>query len=570
VVDGIENTIALVETPASKAVPWTKWEDDLPFDPANPFAGIGTIPSDGLHVAMFDGNIRTVRPTASASSFSKFVTWRASYDGAEPAFGPADTTNVFLDWQQPDSAVTSRIKLKSIVLGMHNYADSRGNLPVNTAYGLDLSTQRSYLSWRVHLLPFLGYGDLYNRFHIDEPWNSPHNMTLLDKMPEVFRSRGLSASSTKTAFKVFEHSSAYSYTVSNGSPKQLSGPTFQSFADDTSQTFLVIELLADQAVEWTKPEDIAWDPANPLGGIGTIPVDGLRVITADGGAIVTVRPGVTAANFKAFVTKAGGDLTDNYSVTSNTFFDWQNSRRYENDLSVSGSPMRQLILQQSSDQYYRFNKLKTIMLGMYNYNDVYLKFPVSNGWQKWDQSLTPQNGRPNLSWRVHLLPYLGQQALYNQFRLDEPWNSPHNIQLLDKMPEVFRSRGLPANTTKTGFQLFMHSQAYHYNQGSTYTVNGRTVYDKNGPRINEITDGTSNTIAVIETMPENAVNWTDPSGDIAWDPANPFGNLVLPPDAFLVAMSDGSVKALHPSLAPARFQALVTWRGAEIIDWSLW
>ncbi len=127
---------------------------------------------------------------------------KASYDGAEAAYGPEDTTNVFMDWQQPDTSVASRIKLKSLLLGMHNYADSRGYLPVNTVYGLDLSTQRSYLSWRVHLLPFLGHADLFNRFHLDEPWNSPHNMTLLDKMPEVFRSRGLSASSTKTGFKV--------------------------------------------------------------------------------------------------------------------------------------------------------------------------------------------------------------------------------------------------------------------------------------------------------------------------------------------------------------------------------
>lgn len=570
VLDGLESTIALVETPASKAVPWTKWEDDLPFDPANPFASIGAIPSDGLRVAMFDGNIRTVRPTASAASFSKFVTWRVSHDGAEAVYGPADTTNVFMDWQQPDTAVASRIKLKSLLLGMHNYADTYRYLPVNThnGQGLDVVNQRSYLSWRVHLLPYLGHGDLFNRFHLNEPWNSPHNLTLLDKMPEVFRSRGLSASSTKTAFKVFEHSSAYGYTITGSSPTQIRGPSWQSFTDDTSQTFLVIELLADQAVEWTKPEDIAWNPANPLAGIGTIPADGLRVAMADG-AIVTIRPDVTPTNFKAFVTRAGGELTDHYAVTSNVFFDWQNSRKYANDLSVSGSPMQRLIQQQSSDQYYRMNQLKSIMLGMHNYEDYY-NFPVAPIWQYWDQSLTPQNGRPNLSWRVHLLPYLGQQALYSQFRLDEPWNSPHNIQLLDKMPEVFRSRGLPASTTKTGFQLFMHSQAYHYNPGSTYTVNGRTVYYKNGPRIYEITDGTSNTIAVIETMPENAVNWTDPSGDIAWDPANPFGNLILPPDAFLVAMFDGAVKALHPSLAPSRFQALVTWGGREIINWSLW
>ncbi len=256
------------------------------------------------------------------------------------------------------------------------------------------------------------------------------------------------------------------------------------------------------------------------------------------------------------MTRAGGELTDHFAVTSNVFFDWQNSRKYANDSSVSGSPIGRLIQQQTSDQYYRMNQLKSIMLGMHNYYDSYRNFPVAGGPSNWDQSVTPQNGRPNLSWRVHLLPYLGLQTLYNQFHLDEPWNSPHNIQLLDKMPEVFRSRGLPTNTTKTGFQLFMHSQAYSYTTGSLYTVNGRTLYDRSGRRFSDITDGTSSTIAVFETMPENAVNWTDPSGDIAWDPANPFGNLVLPPDAFLVAMFDGSVKALHPSLPRRGFRPL--------------
>ena len=45
--------------------------------------------------------------------------------------------------------------------------------------------------------------------------------------------------------------------------------------------------------------------------------------------------------------------------------------------------------------------------------------------------------RPLLSWRVHLLPYLGQNALYKQFKLDEPWDSPNNIRLVNQMPAVY-------------------------------------------------------------------------------------------------------------------------------------
>ena len=75
---------------------------------------------------------------------------------------------------------------------------------------------------------------------------------------------------------------------------------------------------------------------------------------------------------------------------------------------------------------------------------------------------------------------------------------------------------------------------------------------------------------VIETMPENTVDWTNPEGDIFWDIANPFGNLGIPADGFIALMLDSSVHTIHPSLAPSRFKALVTWGGREIIDWSLW
>jgi hypothetical protein len=38
-----------------------------------------------------------------------------------------------------------------------------------------------------------------------------------------------------------------------------------------------------------------------------------------------------------------------------------------------------------------------------------------------------------LSWRVKLLPYLEQDHLYRQFKLNEPWDSPHNQALLKEM-----------------------------------------------------------------------------------------------------------------------------------------
>jgi hypothetical protein len=78
--------------------------------------------------------------------------------------------------------VDSHNKLYQIGLSIRNYTDTVGELPKNT-YSRD---GRPLLSWRVHLLPFLEQDNLYKRFHLDEPWDSPHNIRLLDQMPIVY------------------------------------------------------------------------------------------------------------------------------------------------------------------------------------------------------------------------------------------------------------------------------------------------------------------------------------------------------------------------------------------------
>jgi hypothetical protein len=55
------------------------------------------------------------------------------------------------------------------------------------------------------------------------------------------------------------------------------------------------------------------------------------------------------------------------------------------------------------------------------------------------RNIRDKSGQPLLSWRVAILPYLEEQSLYSQFKLDEPWDSPHNRPLLQKMPRIFRA-----------------------------------------------------------------------------------------------------------------------------------
>lgn len=85
--------------------------------------------------------------------------------------------------------------------------------------------------------------------------------------------------------------------------------------------------------------------------------------------------------------------------------------------------------------------LKTILVALKRYESANEYFPPA--------AIQSSDGRPLLSWRVALLPYLEQTALYEQFHLDEPWDSPHNRPLADRMPAVFETPGFPAPQAKT-------------------------------------------------------------------------------------------------------------------------
>ena len=121
---------------------------------------------------------------------------------------------------------------------------------------------------------------------------------------------------------------------------------------------------------------------------------------------------------------------------------------------------------------------------------------------------TDESGKPLLSWRVHLLPYLDANPLYLQFRLDEPWDSEHNRQLIEKMPDAFRHPKLDLEDGKTVYLAVV-------GEGSAIrempTEHGTT------PRGNVfIPDGESNTIAFVEVNEEFATVWTRPD-DYRWE-----------------------------------------------------
>ncbi len=186
------------------------------------------------------------------------------------------------------------------------------------------------------------------------------------------------------------------------------------------------------------------------------------------------------------------------------------------------------------------NNLKQIGLAFHNYADSNGNFPAA--------AVLGPDGKTKHSWRVALLPYIDQADLYNQYKLNEPWDSPANLQVLAKMPVVYR-----------------HPNSKQATASSYYVLTGKdTIFsgDK-GKKLSEITDGTSNTIMAVEA--DREIPWTKPE-DIAFDQAGALPKLGgFEPDSFTALFADGSVRTINNSINAMTLKALLTAAGGEVI-----
>jgi hypothetical protein len=105
-------------------------------------------------------------------------------------------------------------------------------------------------------------------------------------------------------------------------------------------------------------------------------------------------------------------------------------------------------VQESANRTVATGQLKMLGLGMHNYYGQHGRFPPA--------TLGGANGNALLSWRVSLLPYIEQRALHQRFKLDEPWDSPHNYALLAEMPDTYAAKHRPEVAAgMTVFQVFV-------------------------------------------------------------------------------------------------------------------
>jgi prepilin-type processing-associated H-X9-DG protein len=188
------------------------------------------------------------------------------------------------------------------------------------------------------------------------------------------------------------------------------------------------------------------------------------------------------------------------------------------------------------------NNLKQLALGMLNYESARKHFPPA--------VLYGPDGKTPYSWRVALLPYMEQKALYDQYRFDEPWDGPNNRKLLTMMPRQFRCPTEPANSQNACY----------------FALTGPgTLFDgKEGTRMKEIRDGTSNTLMLVEAKRD--IPWTKPE-DIPYDPDQPLPKLGgFFQGKFNFTFADGSVRTLLDTINEKAFRSLITKAGGEMIE----
>ncbi|MFL2869376.1 MAG: DUF1559 domain-containing protein [Pirellulaceae bacterium] len=178
------------------------------------------------------------------------------------------------------------------------------------------------------------------------------------------------------------------------------------------------------------------------------------------------------------------------------------------------------------------NNLKQIGLALFNYQDAFGELPTGES-----DRIKYKDGKPLLSWRVHILPFLEQDALYRQFKLDEPWDSPHNLPLSKMVVPIFTDPRHDLAPGMTTYQI-------PFGKDSLMGRHEKT-------QIRDALDGGARTIMTVNVGPEHAVPWTKPV-DWKFDRVNPVASVgrATSNGSFQVGLADGSVVELSFRIAP--------------------
>ena len=392
--------------------------------------------------------------------------------------------------------------LSSLVLNQMLPLDG-AELPILVTANLE-----SRLSWRVQILPALGQSELHSRFHHDEPWDSPHNLLLLAEIPIVFQpfesllQKGLTTVRTPLTL--------------DGDKSRLT--KVKDIADGLERTTL-ITLVGDRlAIPWTQPDCEVPLVVKAFAEL-SIELDDLvyakmRTVSRIESPIID-KPS-SEALVMAHLTPSGGEVMIGQENKSN------NRPRSETIVVGQDKAVPVKIQTLESEILEAHEKLQTIASAL--------------------QEMKRSGNRTQmdrLSWRVFLLPWLGEQLLFNKFRLDESWDSPHNLSLIVEMPDTYRC-GM--SNGKTRFVEISHLLVSRYCSAS-------------------IVDPEDQTALIRYNGPTEGFVWTCPADD------EYSGNLIWYPEtSYLILTASGRLLDVPFNFHPTKWNALLSESGQDLFD----
>ena len=427
--------------------------------------------------------------------------------GAIPLPNPVPAVPAAGSKKKPYYTIVAESSLAKISQALQQYISNYRTFPK-----VQSSTSGSTLnlSWRVELLPFLGHQSLYDRFDHDQPWDSEANLPLLEEMPEVYRTKAGEESLTQICLFI-----GRGMCLSNERIRDSLVSKDMPMTDNRASTILGGMVGPDKAVPWTKPVDVEVDPTNLVQSLGTVGKS-VGLITGTGCQILprSLSPQI----FHALATSTGAELVDAATLMRYS--------AHVNGYPYVGADQGRLF------EAYGMRAVLSCLLQTYQRNPELL------------------NDR-NLSWRVHILGSLDYLDLYRQFRLDQPWDSPHNLKLIPYMPDIFRDFDASSDSTTTRLMTIRGLGTINHPYLPT------TPYQS-------VSDGPENTLLMLQAPEGHEVTWTKPDDFpfLIEDPRKGLENIPIA-RGLTVGFANGQVNFLRSTIEPEAFKSLVTPRGGE-------
>ncbi|MFN0199027.1 MAG: DUF1559 domain-containing protein [Planctomycetaceae bacterium] len=206
--------------------------------------------------------------------------------------------------------------LKQIGLALHHYHDKYGSFP--PAYIADEDGKPMH-SWRVLILAELKQDKLYQEYRFDEPWDGPHNRTLHDRIPSVYRCPSYQRDAHKNFSSNYEGKTMTNYVAIDDTDAffQRSNVTLKAdITDGLSKTMAVFE-THHHVVHWMQPDDITPDEA--IAELNTC-AENKEQLNHEGGTYILIGDGsvrfisshIANETLRALMTRSGGEPIPEY------------------------------------------------------------------------------------------------------------------------------------------------------------------------------------------------------------------------------------------------------------------